>query len=81
MIHRVSKLICSKFQSTSQNTQDQLGTVCLNEYFHSQIGEKVNNTALMLMGVLDPGSAHARPSDRPPINMREKFSATCLLGD
>ena len=26
-----------------------------------------------LMGVLDPGSAHARPSARPPINMSEKM--------
>ena len=30
---------------------------------------------LALMGVLAPGSAHARPSNSPPIDLRENFPA------
>ena len=33
---------------------------------------------LASMGVLAPGSAHARPSARPPIDTRKKFRHTCL---
>ena len=32
------------------------------------------------MGVLAPGSAHARPSAQPPIDTSEKFQHTCLGG-
>jgi hypothetical protein len=33
----------------------------------------VREIPLTPMGVLDPGSAHARPSTRPPIDMSEDF--------
>jgi hypothetical protein len=41
--------------------------------------QKLSEYPLALMGVLTPGSAHARPSARPPINTTRKyFRCTCL---
>ena len=36
------------------------------------------NTKSIEMGVLAPGSAHARPSAQPPLTLAEIFRRTCL---
>ena len=41
----------------------------------SQITTNLSKFALAPMGVLAPGSAHARPSARPPIDTSRNFSA------
>ena len=41
----------------------------------SQNLENIKVFPLAPMGVLAPGSAHARPSARPPIDISEKFPA------
>ena len=41
-------------------------------------GDEDKEFPLTPMGVLAPGSAHARPSARPPIGMSKNFPAKCL---
>ena len=44
----------------------------VNKFIHSFHSEEI---PLTLMGVLAPGSAHARPSAQPPIDMSGNFPA------
>ena len=41
---------------------------------------KEDKFQLTTMGVLAPGSSHARPSARPPSTLAEIFRRTCLGG-
>ena len=63
---------------------NNMGCAAWKPYFIAAVtgegdDEKYNNKIpLKPMGVLAPGSAHARPSARPPSTLAEIFWHTCL---